>query len=87
MEWDGWIKRRIRSFVRNGTEGIGLDWIRACVFLLCDNVAYDGFGRNGLQDMCLMTDGRTDGRSEICSSSILEFLSLFSFFIEGCERQ
>ena len=57
------------------------------MFLLCDNVAYDGFGETitGYVFDGQRTDGWMDGRSEICKLHLGVFVFFFSF-IEGCER-
>ena len=52
----GWIKRRVLS------DGKARKGIRICVFLLCDNVAYDGFGE--MITGYVFDDGRTDGWTE-----------------------
>ena len=72
----GWLDKAKDSFGRNGTVRQGLDWIRICVLLLCDMWHMMALGKR-LQDMCLMTDGRTDGWTE---RNLQQHIGVFELF-------
>ena len=88
---DGWLDKAKksfgRSFIRNGTvrKVIGSAHVCSCYVIMWHMIT---LGEPDLQDMCLMTDGRTDGRMErnLRAAASWSF-HLFNFFLRLCEGE